>query len=217
MAVKEAEAVSRVTVVSVLAVLCFPASAEDVEFRLEGVYRWDSSSGYLNWSLEEWPASIEARIPPVGSEQSSWAGIAFSLSSEPVTHEAYRLGFAFDADDEDAFFLPQRGHRDDRVYLYARCEPDWLPDSAILRLMYPLAEQAHGYEWYWRVEIEDLQYDLARWEDCKVGLTANLSYSPDPELGFAFDYGLRLSRDDAWITVMRDTISLGWTGTTSSL
>lgn len=35
---------SRFAVAVVLAVLCLPVMAEDVELRVEGVYRWDSSS-----------------------------------------------------------------------------------------------------------------------------------------------------------------------------
>lgn len=196
-----------------LVVLCLPALAEnDVEFRFEGVYRWDSGESFLNWSLEEWPSSMEARVPPIGSELPSWAGIAFSLSPEPVTHEFFRVGLAFDVDKPDPDFIPRHGHRDDRVYLYIRSEPKWLPDRTILRIMYPLAQRTHGYEWYWRVEVEDLRFDLTNWGDWEIGLTSDLSYSPDPALGFEYDYGLRLGYSDGWIAVTQDTISIGWIG-----
>ena len=197
---------------TVLAVLCLPARAEDVEMQFGGVYQWDSGDSFLSWSLEEWPSSMEARVPPVGSDLSSWAGIAFSLSPEPATHEAFRFGFAFDADKPDPDFLPRQGYRDDRVYFYIRGEPEWLPDHTILRVMYPLARRAHGYEWYWRVEIDDLRLALVRQDNWELALTGDVTYSEDPLVGFDYDYGFRLGYSDGWVAVTQDTFSIGWTG-----
>lgn len=202
-----------IVAVAVVASSLTSALAEEtaVELSLEGVVYRGSQDWYLNYCLEDWPASVEARVAPIGSELRSWAGIAFSLSSTPQTHERFRLGIACDPDKSDDDFLPQHPPRDDRVYLYARCQGEWLPGESVLKVMYPLAQHHRGYQWYWRVELDDLYYDLTSWDKWNVGLCADLAYSPDPAMGFDWDCGIRLDYESIWLTISQDTIAIGWT------
>lgn len=70
----------------------------------------------------------------------------------------------------------------------------------------------HGYEWYWRIELDDLRFELARWDDWDLALTGDATYSEDPLIGFDYDCGLRLGYSDGWIAVTQDTLSIGWSG-----
>jgi hypothetical protein len=144
--------VVRVFCVVCLIVFCRPVPAEEdrVDILFEGVYLRQEDKGFARWQLEGWPASIELEVPAIGSDLRSWLGIAFSSSSTPQTHENFRLGLAFDTDEPGPRFPTREDmHRDDRVYLYARGQPDWIPDESVIRLMYPLSESMNGHKWYW--------------------------------------------------------------------
>jgi len=196
-----------------LMVLCLPglpALAEDIEFRFEEIYNRDIDKWRFEARNEHYPATIEIRLTQIGSGQRDWAAVAFSFSPTPRTHERLRVGFAFDMDSSETL-IPQYARRDDRSYLYCRSEHDW----GIVRLLYPLAQRSHGHEWYWRVELDDVRLELAELDNWSLALTADFVYSPDPQIGFRDDYGIRIGYSDAWVSATQSTFSLGWSGTTS--
>jgi hypothetical protein len=167
-------------------------------------------SSYLKAALETWPASIEVEFAPASSGLKSWAGFAFSLSSTPQTHESFRLGLSVDADKSTPVFLPSKRHRDDRIYAYLRGEPDWLPDESVLRLMYPLSQSMNGYDWYWRVELDNLKLNLIKWDGWQLAAIGDIAYSPDPEIGFRSNLGARINRGNTFVSFTEQTVSVGW-------
>lgn len=196
--------VSLLLLLGVTSVIAF-ADDDQVEFR--GEYFFNSErDNCFEFTNEHWPATIEARLFPSDSEEKNWVGLAFSLRSTPKLHEKLRVGLAFDVDQaEDDWLRSGRPERDDRFYLYGRSEFPW----ATLRLYYPLAQKSRGHNWYWRIEVDDLQCQIIRSGDFTSSAIAGASYSPDPDRGFDYNYGLRFQYNDYWLDATTDYLSIG--------
>lgn len=190
-----------------LALLLFSAkaSAQDREGRVEFDFEFGQRYGqpYARFTNEHWPATLEVVMHGRDDQTRDYASIAFSLSASRQLHEKFRLGLAFELDEPDNDWLVSHHLRDDRAYLYARSEYDF----ATVHLYYPLASRNSGYDWYFRVAVEDLSYPLS----AGFSLTADLDYSP--EYGLRDNFGLEYRLDDWTLTAATEELSLGWTGT----
>lgn len=185
------------------------SSADDspVEFRGEYCFNRDNIN-FFEFTNEHWPATIEMRFCPPDSEGKNWFGFALSLGSTPKIHEKLRLGLAFDIDPKTVDPLnPSRIDRDNRFYIYGRSEFNW----ATFHLMYPLAQNSRGHDWYWRVEVDDLRYPILSSGDFVSSAVFDASYSPDPDLGFDYSYGLRFQYKEYWIDASTEDFSVGVT------
>ena len=183
------------------------AEENEVELQFEYFYYYDQGNCF-ELTFEHWPGTIETRLYPLNTDEKNWAALAFSLRSTPKIHEQLRIGLAFDIDQTDNSW--SRSYRrsavsDDRLYLYGRSEFDW----ATIHLLYPLAQRSRGHDWYWRIEIEDLRYPILSSGDLTSSIIADAVYSPDPALGFNYDYGLRFQYQEYWLDAKTNCLSIG--------